>query len=369
MPNPSLSKKLQLSYCAIEKEIYPQLIGCIRAILEEGESHNAERFNQEAWYWRYQDLPTHMAYIYAAAHANRIHGYYHIPMYQGLVEGEPKNFAMVQDVAVSRALRGQGVFRRLADYATDQIALTQADLLYTFPNHRSIHTFLKYNGYTEIKTLDTYLLPLETAKIIQSKKNLFGLEHLLGGVVDSVLRPFSRRMVPDGALVQYNSVNDNLADVFKAYQKTHSIALKRDENYLNWRYTRKPLAKHYILALKNNTQITAVTIFKSENIMDNPALLLMDFAYVPGHEVDVLAILSEIRRHPTKYLEEPVNLIFTAGCSSFFRQLKRIGFVKIPPSVNPRPLKLLVKNLKLPDADIIFDSDNWHVTLSDWDVL
>ena len=158
-------------YSRIDERQFPALIEKVRSVLTEVSSHKALVIDTNFWTWQYRDLPSKTSRV-----NDEIMGYYHVPIYQGLSGGEKKSLAVVQEVAVDKKVRRQGVFRRLADFATEDLLHSGIDAVYTFPNDRSIHTFLKYNAYTLIGTLGTYILPLRCGDILRSKINLLGVE-------------------------------------------------------------------------------------------------------------------------------------------------------------------------------------------------
>src|SRR5256885_2644373 len=94
-----------LTYCRIkEGEFQDALLRCMKEILAEGDSHNAEVFDAALWNWQYKKLPAHQSAIYVCLDDGKIAGYYHVPFYEGIINEEKKKFGMVQDVAVKNYL-------------------------------------------------------------------------------------------------------------------------------------------------------------------------------------------------------------------------------------------------------------------------
>jgi hypothetical protein len=112
----------------------------------------------------------------------------------------------------------------------------------------------------------------------------------------------------------------------------------------------------------------AAAIFKLDEMFDNPVLLLMDYAHLQGKDDYLLQLIQHVKLHGAKEIGERFNLIVTSGNSEFLPLLKKVGFLRVPERFNSRPLKLVVKNLAKHPTDA-FDPRNWHLTLSDWDVL
>lgn len=356
----------QLRFCKADESLRPALIERMKEILAGSDAHNAAGFDDTQWRWQYEDLPGGRAAAYLAMSDGEIQGYYHVPFYAGRVRGKPVTFAAVQDVAVSAAMRGQGVFRRLAHYANDDLE-QHADLVITFPNDRSIHTFEKYNGYSRLTTLDAYLLPLRSAQVIQAKRRLAGVEHVLGAIGDTVVRLRSVPRLAGLQIEQLPGATAQLAGLFERHAETWSTGVDRSADYLQWRVFDKPGDPYSVLVSRDGEGLSAAAIFREDHILGCDALVLMDFAFLPDRHAHLLALVQHVKRHAADLFARRPALIFAAGNSRTLGQLRRIGFLKVPASLNPRPLNLLVRDVRT--GDMPMDPADWHITLSDWDVL
>ena len=146
------------------------------------------------------------------------------------------------------------------------------------------------------------------------------------------------------------------------------MSLVRDERYLRWRFEDRPGAEHFFLTLEREAQTRAAAIFKLDQMLGNPALLLMDYAFRSGEESALLQLIQHVKNAGLKAIGRPFNFIFASARSDFMPRLKKIGFIPVPARLNPRPLDLLVRNLT-GTTKAIFDPAGWHVTLADWDVM
>src|SRR5436853_2941246 len=123
------SEPSELTFSATESGTgSEELLKSIRQILTEGDSHNAALFNRQYWDWQYKNLPSKRSGVFTCTSGHEISGYYHAPFYQRQINGKEKLLAVVQDVAVNNQLRGQGIFRKLAEYSTQQLAESGANL-------------------------------------------------------------------------------------------------------------------------------------------------------------------------------------------------------------------------------------------------
>lgn len=362
------SKASVYRFCRIDvSDNTDNLLEQIQIILNEGESHNANLYSQKYWQWQYNDLPSHQSFVYIAYNSDdRIVGYYHIPIYKGIIHGQEKKFAMIQDVAVSASERGQGLFRQLATYANDDILQHGIDIAYTFPNHKSIHTFIKYNGYKRIAVYDTYLMPVNAASLIKAKTKNPLFVFVGSALLNSYgwltrVKTFSKEK-----LIISDNITEELSHFYQTFTKPFSFHLCKDYDYLHWRYDLKITAAHHFISVKTGDKISASAIFKIDEMLGVQALLMMDFAF--DNEDDMLMLIHSVRKYAKEIFSKDIAMIFTSfNCYTFLKK-RRKGFIRIPERLNPRPLNLLVKKLKYQDDDCM-DKNNWLATLTDWDVF
>ena len=115
-------------------------------------------------------------------------------------------------------------------------------------------------------------------------------------------------------------------------------------------------------------RLTAVLILKEDKILDNPALIVMDFAYLPRHEGSLLFIIDSVIQNP-ELIESNFNLIFASTNSTLNTHLKRAGFWSIPSRLNPRVLNLLARNCSDYESEGFLVENDWLITLGDWDIF
>lgn len=358
-----------LRFSRIEAEQQPQLLQEIRNILTEVGAHNVEIYNQAYWDWQYKQLPTGKSYVYAAWDGNKIIGYYHIPVYRCMVNGQEQLIGNIQDVAVNPNYRGGGLFRKLAEFANEDIDKTEVDLIYTFPNDKSIRTFLKYNSFGLVTSVPTYLRPVNSGEILRSKLNLLGLEKLIGFCVDGAINLISKNIkLPNAQIEKINEITTEVETVFREYASSFPIHLVRDKEWLDWRYLRSVRGKHHILGVRENGELTAILVLKVDEMLGNPALLIMDLAYLEGKENALLFLLNGVRKNP-ELTGFRFNLLFVSAIAPILPDLSNIGFVKIPEKVNPRILNLLARSTGKLSEEPLLQKNNWLLTLGDWDVF
>lgn len=358
----------QFSFRDLREDEIPKLLDAIRAILGEVGAHNIDIYDEAYWRWQYQQLPSHLSHVFVALDGEKIVGYYHVPTYACKVDGRILTMGNVQDVAVAPEYRGKGLFRDLTSFANSQLN-GRVDFIYTFPNVKSIRTFVKYDAYTTVASVPAYLLPVRSASILRSRINLGPLTQILGFLVDWLFSLRRPRQAADDVLVLLSEFDDEIAGLFQEHQERERIALVRDIPWLKWRYRDSPKGSHYIVGLRRRNRLEAVAVFKKEKFLGVQVLLLMDIAYTAAAEPAALSMLGNLQTLLGNGLPADIDMILTFGLGSLFGRLGQAGFVKVPDRFNPRKLNLLIRDTLRAERIVLEQSSDWLLTLGDWDVF
>ncbi len=369
MPDQIKYAKSAPNFSVIEPAQAPALVAVIADGLKEEGAHKSEIFDQSFWDWQYRRLPTGRAQVYAAFIDGKIAGYYHVPIYRMMIGGRPGLAGVPQDVAVRPWAQGRGVFRGLAAFANADLARSGLDLIYTFPNKRSIHNFLKYDGYRKVLELGAWLMPVDSAAILRREVGLVWAGKWLGAAVDGALNGLAASLRDECALKTHAAFDAEILGLFAPRAEDKSLTLLRDAEYLKWRFLDRPKSKHSIYSLREGGRATAAAVFKHECLFGIPALLLMDFATLPGRESDMVQLLLRLRLALREDGPAGMGLIFAAGAHAFAPHPLSAGFIPIPGPVNPRRIGLLCKNFSSSDDAAASNPKRWHINLSDWDVF
>lgn len=362
-----VSETSALTYCKAEEKDFEQLVNLVAKVLRDGESLHAEKYDLNKWRWKYYTMRYAEPRIYICKEGEQIIGYYHCPVYRGTVDGTAKKFAMVQDVGMSEAARGKGVFSKLATFATNDLKNSNINLIYTFPNDKSINTFIKYNGYSKIQTLSTLVLPVKFANIIAAKIKLMGIEILIGAVLDGIYSFKTPSLKNKFNIKLEEKITPQIVEVFLDFEKRFKNTLTRDYDYLHWRFEQKPHGKHYFFSASDSEKIVAVAIISIEDLLGSKAAVVIDFAVLKNNDEAFAELINNIRKNYKKYFDEPIGMIYTSTISNNEMLFKKAGFLIVPEKLNPRPLNLLGNNVS--EHANVLNAQNWNITLSEWDVL
>ena len=349
----------------LDKSKINSLLKTIKKIRIETKNHDRNIDKINFWNWQYKQLPSRKSLIYLALIKKKVIGYYHIPIYNFYIKKKLYKIGSIQSVAILKKYRKKNVFRNLSNFANHD-ANKYLDLIYTFPNQKSIGTFLKYNKFNYISTLPFYIYPIKSNNIINSKTNFFGF-NLAGKLIDFSVKLFLKKLDKEEKIILFDKFNKKILDLFNKFNNKHSFYLKRDYSYLNWKYEKSPKSNYLIFGLNKNNKLEAVTIVKVEKIFKCYGIVVMDFAYSKiSYMQKLLLNLNNSKIFETK---KNISFILLTGITPDIEKFRTCGFLKVPKNLVPRNLNLLAKSKFKSINDSIKDKNSWLITLSDWDVF
>ena len=356
---------VKLSVMDPQKDLNSLLL-VMKAISNEIGSHDKNHFRKDVWKWQYEALPSKISKIYLAKISDEIIGYYHVPTYSVSVEGKLHTIGNVQAVGVLSKFRKYGVFRKLAEFANNDL-VNHVDFIYSFPNSRSMHTFIKYNNYKKLIEMPALLLPLNLSKIFEKKIGSKFISTFLNFLF-SIFIKVKRKYLTDNEIIEEQDfIDKDIIDLFQAFELKSKISIIRDQDYFNWRYLNYPKKNYKLFVLKNSKQVEAACFCSFEEILESSGIIIMDIAY--SNKVSCEKLLSNIAKYLSETVAYKANFIYFSGVHPNLSVFKRIGFLKIPTRLNPRPLNLVVKNIKINNEKLLMNQKNWLVTSGDWDVF
>lgn len=353
-----------IHYTKLNQSDKPKLLDTIKNVLIETDAHDLNVSNSDNWSWQYDNLPSSESHIYLAKHNDKIIGYYHIPTYQFIIAHKKIKIGHIQTVAILKEYRGKGVFQKLAEYANSDIN-NFVDLIYTFPNHKSIHTFLKYNGFKLVRSLPVYVMPIKMRKLIPEKYYFLKKIPFIWSVTDVLFNFLSLSITTNQRVKLIDQIDDEVEHIFLNFSPNKN-RLVRDRSFLEWRYRKSPKGKHLIVGLYNKDILQSVVILKEEKIFSTLGYVIMDFSY--RSKQHFLQLLSEIK-NVKDVKAKSISFLFLSGLNGDLSFVRKIGFLPVPQSLIPRKLNLLTRITGRTEMPEPIDPNTWLITVGDWDVF
>jgi hypothetical protein len=349
-------------------EEYRQLI-----TTEYGEE--AEIANPEFINWQYRKNPAGEAKISLAVskETKEIVGSYSILPIEVNLGAKEKNVAGLSLNTLTRKdFRGKKIFTTLAEINIQELFSQNYSLIYGFPNPNSYPGFLKYLKFNDIQQFPLLYKYNNLGSILQKKKGLpfTGLMNFFGNFFTGRIK--SPPNSNDFLIQEVTSFDVRFDDFWEKNKNQFPNLVQKNCEYLNWRYCENPVKDYQIFCLskKNDSRILGFVVCRVDQIeglkigligeilvenMENEyiqMLLVQAEQYFIGQDVDAYGgILSPNTRYYNSFL----------SC----------GFKVFPKKYLSQPFAMIVRvNTDLEKQEKkLLDSQNWFITLGDYDIF
>lgn len=260
------------------------------------------------------------------------------------------------------AVRGKGVFPRLAEKVYEECVKGKIDITLGFPNPASKPIFLSKLNFQSIGELDLYVKTINPIRaaftVIFNRRNKSG-EEIFSNNEEAHSSSVSR----------FSFQNDSeLYQAFlKKFNSADRITTYRSPEFLKWRYMQVPIRRYSILKEKNENGITALAVIRMKYIYGLRCGIVTDLM-TDGEADSGKKIISEIHRMSAT---DNLDLLIFAG-SGNSREAKLVtqnGFRKMSSKLLPQSLTaiLRVHNTEISAED--FPESKWFLTFGDYDIF
>lgn len=351
---------------------WPAVRQCMREVFAENPGQKTGDFTDALWSWQYEQIPGGSLVLLAELDGT-VAGYYHALFETLTYEGVPVVAGMVQDVATKAVHRKLGIFKQVGGVALEEMRQKGVEFIYTFPNHRSLPSFIRNHAYSVVTQVPVLLLPLKLGPLARGRVQdkapaLAGLAGLAG----SVIQPFYRGWMTRTLHLQHGEQIERLTEATEEMERLAAhltsqtaISLRRDRQYLQWRFFDKPTQEYEIWGLRKAGALEAFVVTRTAEILGSRCLMLMDFGYDRGQEQAVCRLASE-RIHAAEKSGHALSLAM--GLHPVFSALRQLGFRRVPERFDPRVFSLVAKQVSNVPRPLLFEERNWTISLADWDV-
>jgi hypothetical protein len=161
--------------------------------------------------------------------------------------------------------------------------------------------------------------------------------------------------------------DDRFDDHWARVTKDGKLRFLRDAKTLRWRYSDHPLYDYTTLVALNAGTVVGYAVLSKRHLFDTDALLICDLC-AAGENPGVQNALLDAVRSQAKSQGAPL-IVTQALCSSQTAQsLCRMGFVKVPPRVNPKQFRMVGSGYTNLGATAL-DPEQWAFSWGDMDVI
>lgn len=138
-----------------------------------------------------------------------------------------------------------------------------------------------------------------------------------------------------------------------------ALAVRRDAQYVNWRFAEAPHARYAIAVLRRGPDVAGYAVYRHAREPRGRVTHLVDFLAVPGDDRAVKSLLRWVDREARAEDSDKIRChVLHAG---FRRALKRSGYFGVRPTM---AVSVKVNDPATPRA-FYEKTDDWHFTLGD----
>ena len=155
--------------------------------------------------------------------------------------------------------------------------------------------------------------------------------------------------------------DESFTELWEAVAPKFDLAVRRDANYLNWKYATAPHVRYSLVALLRDGRTAGYAVYRHVQEPRGRVTLLADLLADPDDEDGVAALLRWVDQEARQADSDKIRTFVTNA--TFRRQLRRSGYFQVKST-----MEFVVKVNDINVAQDFYDStDRWHVTLGDSD--
>jgi GNAT superfamily N-acetyltransferase len=323
------------------------------------------------WQWEFKGNPKGF-YTILAKDGNSIIGHL-ASVNREIKVGEEESLASLEVEGVTHPdYQRQGIFVALGQKLLDHLKKENKLLVYGFPNYNALPGHRKL-GCTEIMTLNILIRPVDFKRISEKTASNGILRFFLkvGGQIAFNLfyRP---KAIPlrEGVVIKVINEFDSRFDEFWNDEKSqYEIILKRDSEYLKWRYSDPPNKDYKIYIAEKEGRILTWMVVRTMDKFGLKNGAIVDILSRPDCKDVMINMLGIIERD---FIREKVDLIACSvpKWSGYHKILRKSGFISCPKRLNPKEEAFIIYPLSSElDREYLSKASNWYITWGDTDVV
>jgi hypothetical protein len=187
----------------------------------------------------------------------------------------------------------------------------------------------------------------------------------VNGIVSAVTLPFvkvvSRTRPLRAEIEMIRRFPESFTDLWQRLAPMLDLAVKRDAQYLNWKYIEAPHVRYSIAALKREGRVDGYAVYRHLQEPRGRVTSLVDFHVHPADEAGMKTLLRWVDREARAADSDKVRTF--ALHAGYRRLLRKSGYFAVKSTME---FTVKVNGVDVP-GDFYEHTDRWHVTLGDSD--
>lgn len=313
------------------------------------------------WEWKFKENPLKSSVITVAEENNEIAGHVALVPANAKWYDREVTFGARNDTMVSPRHQGKGLYKKLNLEMISTAEEEGMDYLYGYPAEKAKELFVRYTGAKEIASIPRLIRINRLSSLVVNKLPVLKAVKPLVKIADLFLQNKTRI---DSQKYIFKTISECGREFDALWESSKGVApilLKRDAQFLNWRFHRHPDRDYQMVAMYEKDTLCGYSVISMEEKTFGGGTVRN------GTIVDMLAIENEevweqLLAGTLKELEDAdVIQTWALTHSAYFQTLRKFRFAH---KDNPMPLVGKPVDPLLTEDDGI---ENWYITPADVD--
>jgi len=313
--------------------------------------------------WQFLNSPIDKQYVDIAIdpNANAVAAIYAIFPVLFQINNENHLASQSLDTITDEDYRGQGLFINLAKDVYEKASQDNVKLVYGFPNGNSIGGFIKKLNWQVLDPVPFLIKPLHTGYFTKKINKLSWFPNIkiaFESKIDKSVNVQTKNEFP-------NDVNN----VWEKFSKNILVSIKRNKEYLDWRYLQKPDENYKIAHAYTREGIyIGYIIYCVKEKHGGKIAYIMEYIYDPKFALQAKSLMKFAIN---QIIREKADCILS-WCmehSENYQHFKSTGFYTLPEKFRPIELHFGVRCFDEGLNKFITNRNNWYLSYSDSDTV
>lgn len=263
------------------------------------------------------------------------------------------------DTMVDKAVRGQGLFTKLANEAYSSMVEQGIGFVYGFPNGNSFHGFTKKLGWVALDPVPFLFRPINLGYIAKKLGVQWG--------------PLFKIRFPvwggEGRSERLESLPDKqqIDDLWRRFSEHVVVGRVRDYSFLRERYECHPRATYRYRVCRENDEIVGLSIYCTEVKHGGTIGYLMELMCLPGRDDVAKHLIADVLSDMRSLGCDGI-LAWCFSHSPYYSALLAKMFLPLPTVMRPIELHFGFRGLT-GDSAVLADRANWYLSYGDSDTV
>lgn len=240
--------------------------------------------------WKFRCFPSATpAYEYVAVSDDRIVGYYAALPYEYIFNANPIRVAMVCDVMTHPSERGKGIFTKLGNYATEQLALEGMHCTTGYPIRPEVIPGHLKVGWNIVKHLPVYARPVRAAGLLPKPIStltviadpIFRAARFLCNSLLATADITCEHADRDTFLTAYRQ--PPMQDFIRGWSENRAVHLLKTPEFMEWRTGAPGTEYEFTIARRNGSGlVVGIAVSRRVILKGIPTLAILDCMIAPN---------------------------------------------------------------------------------------